>query len=164
MFADSAGTAAKASNQPEAAEERLVGTTAMATTAPLRESALTRVPELPSTSAAPTAGATVQLGLATEDGRTVLSCRLGETLYDPLMHERNELVRKEAAGLEEGEGRRLAFVRWQLEEIELARMAPGLRALETVVKAQQRLATTVTGLVDALREGHPAAVGSRRGG
>jgi len=168
MFADTAGTAAIEQHEPDADDDRVVAGTAMATTAPLRDSVVSGAPvsralEPRGTGEAPTAEPAIHLGLGTEGARTVLSCRLGETLYEPLMHERNMLVRREGAGLEETEGRRLAFVRWQLEEIELARMAPGLHQLETVLKAQQQLAKTVTGLVEALRDIHPAAVGPRRG-
>ena len=80
-----------------------------------------------------------------------------------LIAERTELVAKEIGGnISARDARRLAMVRWQLEQYEMARLEPTLLKLEAQASVHERVAASVSALVEALTEAHPSAIRSRK--
>lgn len=65
---------------------------------------------------------------------------------DHIVEEKTRLVRRKLlSGLPPADERRLAFVLWQLDRIEMARAKPDLDRLERIVEAHERLASDVSG-------------------
>jgi hypothetical protein len=80
--------------------------------------------------------------------------------YGQLMEERNGFVHRQLAGavLTEIEERRLAFIRWQLDRFEEAKLAPDFRQFEIAISAQERLAGSIDQLLGELQRSYPGTL------
>jgi hypothetical protein len=84
-------------------------------------------------------------------------------LHDVLVEQRALFVQKELANtLTDEETRRLAYIRWQLDQYESAMLGPDFRQLAAIANAQSALAKTVDEFARIVAEKFPRAVQGRR--